>query len=455
MKAERGKGPSEWWTWLSRGSSRRVSGDGFVANIFCGKAELIMSSYRIDGLDSSSGMSTLTVIPSGSYPLIYTQSNNTLQQTPNDQLVQTTSNVIFESVESKTKVQGEYIATGVTDLGGFDTINGNDITALQFIGALLGNASTATTATHALTADTATTATHALTADTATTATTAITATTAANATLVDVTSTTSIATFYPLFVTGTGSGQTIYNSGTFNFNPNTNTLTITNVVGNASTATLAATATLATRATNISAGAVGNIPYQLATNSTAFLTNGASGSLLTSNGVGFAPSYTSPYSYTASLTCGGASASTNSITLTVVNGTPLNMITRILSSVSTQSFNALSGFSLDTVNNRFTCLTTGSYYVEATFNIVATTTWDIHTDFYLNGSNTNAGTFLLARSRSTSGTPAGLVVRLGFNFNFTAGQYFDFRMILATGTTTMTGNMQNGSSITVRRIPA
>jgi len=388
-----------------------------------------MSSYRIDGLDSSSGMSTLTVIPSGSYPLIYTQSNNTLQQTPNDQLVQTTSNVIFESVESKTKLQGEYIATGITDLDGFDTINGNDITANQFIGALHGNA------------------------DTATTATTAITATTAANANAVDVTSTTSIVTFYPLFVTGAGSGVTIYNSGSFSFNPNTNTLTATTFSGSLNGN--ASTATLATRATNISGGAVGNIPYQSGTNATTFLTNGASGSILTSNGVGSAPTYTSPYSYTACLSCGGASATANSISLSVINGFQLNLVNRILTSVYTQNFNAVSGFSLDTLNNRFNCTTTGSYYVEATFNIVATTTWDINTDFYLNGSNTNAGSILLARSRSTSGTPAGLVVKLGFNFNFTAGQYFDFRMNLATGTTTMTGNMQNGSSIAVRRIPA
>jgi hypothetical protein len=92
---------------------------------------------------------------------------------------------------------------------------------------------------------------------------------------------------------------------------------------------------------------------------------------------------------------------------------------------------------------------------VEASLNISTTTTWDIFTDFYLNGVKTNGGGFLIARSRSTAGTSAGTVVRHGFNFDFTAGQYFDFRMILATGTTTMTGNLQNGSSITVRRIPA
>ncbi len=386
-----------------------------------------MSSYRIDGLDSSSSMSTLTVIPSGSYPLIYTQSNNTLQQTPNDQLVNTNSTVNFDSVEAKTTLKGAYIATGVTDLANFDTVNGNDIIANQFIGALLGNASTATSAGSAVTA---------------------------ANATAVSVTSTTSIATFYPIFVTGAGSGQTVWNSGSFSFNPNTNTLTITNVAGNASTATLATTATTAIKATNLGAGVVGNIPYQLAANSTAFLTNGASGTLLTSNGVGSAPTYTSPYSYTASLSCGGVSATSNSVTLTVVTGTPLNVITRILTSVSTQHFNAVSGFSLDTANNRFTCTTTGSYYVEASLNISTTTTWDIFTDFYLNGTNLNAGGFLMSRSRSSAGTPAGTVVRHGFNFNFTAGQYFDFRMNLATGVTTMTGTLQNGSSITVRRIP-
>jgi hypothetical protein len=375
-------------------------------------------------------MSTLTVIPSGSYPLIYTQSNNTLQQTPNDQLVQTTSIVTFDSVEAKNSLKGAYIATGATDLAGYDTLNGNDIIAIKFIGALQGNA------------------------DTATTATTAITATTATTANSVAITSTNANATFYPIFVSGTGS-QVVYGHGggtPFNFNPSTNTLTATTFSGDLTGN--AATATVAGRATNISGGAVGNIPYQSGASATTFLTNGASGSLLTSNGVGSAPTYTTPYTYTASLACGGASATSNFVTLSVVTGTPLNVITRILTSVSTQHFNVVSGFSLDTSNNRFTCTSSGSYYVEATLNIQTTTTWDVNTDFYLNGLNTNGGGFLIARSRSSAGVPAGTSVRHGFNFNFTAGQYFDFRMSLATGVTTMTGNLQNGSSITVRRIP-
>ncbi len=426
-----------------------------------------MSSYRIDGLDSSSGMSTLTVIPSGSYPLIYTQSNNTLQQTPNDQLVQTTSIVTFDSVEAKNSLKGAYIATGVTDLGGNDTFNGNDITAVRFFGALHatgvtdlagfntinGNDITAITFIGALqgNADTATTATTAITATTATTAVTATTATTANN---VAISNTTVNATFYPIFVSGAGS-QAVFGHGggtPFSFNPSTNTLTATtfsgNLTGNAGTATLASTAT------NISGGAVGNIPYQTGTSATTFLTNGASGSLLTSNGVGFAPTYTTPYSYTASLSCGGASATSNSVTLSVVTGTPLNVITRILTSVSTQHFNVLSGFSLDTSNNRFTCTSSGSYYVQVSLNISTTSAWDIFTDFYLNGANLNSNSFLYSRNRSTSATTSGVSVRHGFNFNFTAGQSFDFRMNLATGTTTMTGNLQNGSSITVTRIP-
>jgi hypothetical protein len=109
-----------------------------------------------------------------------------------------------------TTLRGAYVATGTTNLNGFDTIGGADITATRFIGALQGNADTATTAG----------------------------------------------------------------------------------------------------KSTNIAGGAVGNISYQVTTDTTAFLTNGASGTVLTSGGVGNNPTWTAP----------STTATTVSITDTNIN---------------------------------------------------------------------------------------------------------------------------------------
>ena len=64
---------------------------------------------------------------------------------------------------------------------------------------------------------------------------------------------------------------------------------------GIATYATSSGIATYATSsgiATNLKGGVIGNIPYQSATDTTVFLTNGASGTILQSNGVGNAPSW-------------------------------------------------------------------------------------------------------------------------------------------------------------------
>ena len=111
-----------------------------------------------------------------------------------------------------TTLQGAYVATGITSLGGFDVTNGAQITATTFQGALSGNASTAT----------------------------------------------------------------------------------------------------LATTATNIAGGVIGNIPYQAGAGSTSLLTNGASGTVLTSGGVGGIPTWTTP----------STTATTVSVTDTNTGGT-------------------------------------------------------------------------------------------------------------------------------------
>ena len=89
--------------------------------------------------------------------------------------------------------------------------------------------------------------------------------------------------TFYPTFVGSTGLGQTGYIDADLTYNPSTNTLTATNFNGNA------------TSATNIFGGTGGQIPYQSAASTTAFLSNGTTGQYLVSNGGAAAPSWTTP----------------------------------------------------------------------------------------------------------------------------------------------------------------
>jgi hypothetical protein len=78
----------------------------------------------------------------------------------------------------------------------------------------------------------------------------------------------------------------------------NVSSATFATNAGIATFATTAGIATFATNAgiaTNLKGGLVGNVPYQSATDTTVFLTNGSSGTILQSNGVGNAPSWVSP----------------------------------------------------------------------------------------------------------------------------------------------------------------
>jgi hypothetical protein len=73
-----------------------------------------------------------------------------------------------------------------------------------------------------------------------------------------------------------------------------------------------------ATTATNIAGGAGGQIPYQSAENTTAFLANGTAGQILTSAGGTSAPTWTAPAS-------GGITRSVSGITTqTTLGSTPL-----------------------------------------------------------------------------------------------------------------------------------
>jgi hypothetical protein len=76
------------------------------------------------------------------------------------------------------------------------------------------------------------------------------------------------------------------------NFSAGTITATLS---GNATSATSATSATTAGIATNLSGGAGGSIPYQSGASTTAMLSNGTAGQVLTSNGTTLAPSWTNP----------------------------------------------------------------------------------------------------------------------------------------------------------------
>jgi hypothetical protein len=69
-------------------------------------------------------------------------------------------------------------------------------------------------------------------------------------------------------------------------------TITINSQTDNAVYADFAGIATYAGIATNLKGGLAGNIPYQSAPDTTVFLTNGSSGQILQSNGVGNAPTW-------------------------------------------------------------------------------------------------------------------------------------------------------------------
>ncbi len=71
-----------------------------------------------------------------------------------------------------------------------------------------------------------------------------------------------------------------------------TGVVTASSFSGNASSATSATYATNAGLSTNLKGGLAGNIPYQSAPDTTTFLANGSSGTILQSNGVGNAPSW-------------------------------------------------------------------------------------------------------------------------------------------------------------------
>ena len=87
--------------------------------------------------------------------------------------------------------------------------------------------------------------------------------------------------------ISSTASGiSTLRTNASLTYNHATNTIQ-GNVTGSAGTSAIA---------TNVSGGVIGNVLYQTAINATAKLTNGASGTILTSGGVGVAPAWSASF---------------------------------------------------------------------------------------------------------------------------------------------------------------
>jgi len=191
---------------------------------------------------------------------------------------------------------------------GTTTITPASVTSTSFIGALSGNATTATTATNATNA----------------------------------VIGTDNVSTLvYPTFVKTSGTG----NKGLFiddttttlSFNPSTGNFTTTTFTG--------ALSGNATTATNIAGGLGGQIPYQSAVNTTAFLANGNSGQFLQSNGTTLAPSWVNQN--TAATPSGiPVSGGTQPATLSVNFNNSFSSVTRYALTYSP------SGTNVYTINN-------------------------------------------------------------------------------------------------------
>ena len=116
---------------------------------------------------------------------------------------------------------------------------------------------------------------------------------------IVSAASTLGIATItfldYVSYATTAGIATYATNSGIATYATSSGLSTYATSAGIATYATTAGIATYAANAgisTNLKGGVIGNIPYQSSANTTVFLTNGSSGTILQSNGVGNAPTW-------------------------------------------------------------------------------------------------------------------------------------------------------------------
>jgi len=182
--------------------------------------------------------------------------------------------------------------------------------------------------------------------------------------------------------------------SGTINTARLSGTYNIS-ISGNAATATYATSAGIAT---NLKGGLIGNIPYQSAPDTTTFLTNGAFGTILQSNGIGSTPSWV-PAAPSAAIT--GLTIRDEG---TIVGGansvSSLNFVGNIVSVTSTAGIATITF--LDYISNAglATYATSAGIATNATY----ATTAGIATYATTAGIATYAGTAGIATYATTAG---------------------------------------------------
>ena len=300
------------------------------------------------------------------------------------------------------------------------------------------------------------------------------------SASAISITDTNTNATYYPTFVLNGGAGQTLradIATNPLSYNPSTGTLTATSFSGAATTVDITATNTIGTfYPTFVSSTGTGQIlradPTTTAltwqpsigalttpiivpnTIRDTVASSGSTGQILSVT-TGNAILWVNPLSITnltAMISLGGNVPTQSSITCNIAGAAVVNPIELILTGSTQQNFPATSGFSLDTGTKHFRCTISGSYIVSLTIPITTTvTTYDTYTDFRYNG-NTTSGGFVYARCRATRTQLTGDVISLRFNWSFNAGDYFDFAITnVAAGPSNC--SMFNGASISTTRI--
>jgi hypothetical protein len=166
---------------------------------------------------------------------------------------------------------------------------------------------------------------------------------------------------------------------------------------GYASTAGIATYATSAGVSTNLKGGLAGNIPYQSAADTTVFLTNGASGTILQSNGVGNAPTWVpaAPANAITGLTIrdeGTLVGGANSVS-------QLNFVGNIVSVASTAGIATITFVSPGVTRNVSThTATAGQTSFSATYEVG-------YVDVYLNGAKLSGTQYT-----ATNGTTIELI---------------------------------------------
>ncbi len=151
---------------------------------------------------------------------------------------------------------------------------------------------------------------------------------------------------------------------------------------------------------------------------------------------------------FTNMLTLGSNFASSNGVAF---NSTAvgINAIERILTQGFQHTQNVNCGTTLDTANKRFNINITGRYKIEMTLSILTSgSSYTSLTRLRVNGSVNNLSGFIISESGTTLGAPWYGQISMTTQYNFDAGDYFDF-----ITTNIASSTLRNGSSIVVTRI--